>query len=52
MKAVFRVDSSSFIGFGHLMRCLTLGRVLRELGVECSFVCRDHSGNIAAKVIA
>ena len=51
MKAVFRVDSSSFIGFGHLMRCLTLGRVLRELSVECSFVCRDHSGNIAAKVI-
>jgi UDP-2,4-diacetamido-2,4,6-trideoxy-beta-L-altropyranose hydrolase len=51
MKAVFRVDSSSFIGFGHLMRCLTLAKELRERGVECSFVCRDHPGNIAAKVI-
>jgi UDP-2,4-diacetamido-2,4,6-trideoxy-beta-L-altropyranose hydrolase len=51
MKAVFRVDSSNFIGFGHLIRCLTLAKVLRERGVECSFVCRDHAGNIAAKVI-
>lgn len=51
MKAVFRVDSSNFIGFGHLIRCLTLAKKLRERGVECSFVCRDHPGNIAAKVI-
>ena len=51
MKAVFRVDSSNFIGFGHLIRCLTLAKELRERGVECSFVCRDHPGNIAAKVI-
>ena len=50
MKAVFRVDSSDFIGFGHLIRCLTLAKELRERGVECSFVCRDHPGNIAAKV--
>jgi UDP-2,4-diacetamido-2,4,6-trideoxy-beta-L-altropyranose hydrolase len=51
MKAVFRVDSSNFIGFGHLIRCLTLAKQLRKRGVECSFVCRDHPGNIAAKVI-
>lgn len=51
MKAIFRVDSSNFIGFGHLIRCLTLAKELRERGVECSFVCRDHPGNIAAKVI-
>lgn len=50
MKAVFRVDSSNFIGFGHLIRCLTLANVLRQRGVECSFVCRDHAGNIASKI--
>lgn len=50
MKAVFRVDSSDFIGFGHLIRCLTLANVLRQRGVLCSFVCRDHEGNIAAKI--
>ena len=50
MKAVFRVDSSNFIGFGHLIRCLTLANVLRQRGVLCSFVCRDHVGNIAAKI--
>jgi UDP-2,4-diacetamido-2,4,6-trideoxy-beta-L-altropyranose hydrolase len=50
MKAVFRVDSSDFIGFGHLIRCLTLAKVLRQRGVQCSFVCRDHAGNIAGKV--
>ena len=51
MKTVFRVDSSNFIGFGHLTRCLTLAKVLRERGVECIFVCRDHPGNIASNVI-
>lgn len=50
MKAVFRVDSSNFIGFGHLIRCLTLANVLRQRGFECSFVCSDHNGNIASKV--
>lgn len=51
MKAIFRVDSSNFIGSGHLIRCLTLAKVLRQRGVQCSFVCRDHVGNIAAKII-
>ena len=47
MKVVFRVDSSILIGFGHLMRCLTLAKVLRYRGCQCSFVCRDHIGNIS-----
>lgn len=50
MKVVFRVDSSHFIGFGHLIRCLTLANVLRQRGVDCSFVCRDLAGNIASKI--
>ena len=50
MKAVFRVDSSNFIGFGHLIRCLTLAKVLRQRGVQCSFICRNHAQNIASKI--
>ena len=50
MKAVFRVDSSNVIGFGHLLRCLTLAKVLRQRGIECAFICRNHPGNIAARV--
>lgn len=46
MKAVFRVDASLRIGTGHVMRCLTLARALKALGMECHFICRDHPGNL------
>ncbi|MEM7215449.1 MAG: UDP-2,4-diacetamido-2,4,6-trideoxy-beta-L-altropyranose hydrolase [Pseudomonadota bacterium] len=47
---VFRVDTSSRIGSGHLMRCLVLAECLRELNIECCFVCRDFPGNHAGRV--
>lgn len=50
MKAIFRVDSSNLMGLGHLMRCLTLAKILRQRGVECGFICRDHSGNMSSKI--
>ncbi len=43
-KVVFRVDSSSQIGSGHLMRCLTLAKMLKE--VEIMFISRNLSGNL------
>ncbi len=46
MKIVFRVDASLEIGNGHVMRCLTLAEALRARGSECSFICRDHAGNL------
>lgn len=46
MKVVFRVDSSTVIGAGHLMRCLTLAEALRERDVQVGFVCREHPGNL------
>lgn len=46
MRAVFRVDASLEIGIGHVMRCLTLANALREAGTECSFICREHPGNL------
>lgn len=46
MKSVIRTDSSTSIGSGHLMRCFTLADMLREKGVEVSFVCRELPGNL------
>lgn len=43
---VFRADSSHDIGSGHVMRCLTLASALQERGVETSFICREHDGNL------
>ena len=46
MKVVFRADASIEIGTGHVMRCLTLARVLAEQGAICQFICRAHEGNL------
>ncbi|MDQ1362600.1 MAG: UDP-2,4-diacetamido-2,4,6-trideoxy-beta-L-altropyranose hydrolase [Pseudomonadota bacterium] len=43
---VFRTDASLNIGTGHVMRCLTLAQALRERGAQCSFICREHPGNL------
>ena len=50
MRAIFRVDSSSEIGSGHISRCLTLAKSLRERGFDCLFICRDHLGNFNSRV--
>jgi len=42
----FRVDASTTMGIGHVMRCLTLAEGLRESGVDSLFVCRAHHGNL------
>lgn len=36
-RAVFRCDASPAIGGGHVMRCLSLARALREQGWSCLF---------------
>ena len=46
MRIVFRTDASLQIGTGHVMRCLTLAEALRERGSICSFICREHPGNL------
>lgn len=43
---VFRVDASTQIGSGHVMRCLTLADTLARSGDRCYFICRQHEGNM------
>ena len=50
MKAIFRVDASLVMGIGHVMRCLTLAKVLKENGVKVKFICRKHKGNLISKI--
>jgi UDP-2,4-diacetamido-2,4,6-trideoxy-beta-L-altropyranose hydrolase/UDP-4-amino-4,6-dideoxy-N-acetyl-beta-L-altrosamine N-acetyltransferase len=50
MKIVFRVDSSLFIGSGHVMRCLTLAQLLKENATDVEFICRKHEGNLICKI--
>ncbi|MCO6055372.1 UDP-2,4-diacetamido-2,4,6-trideoxy-beta-L-altropyranose hydrolase [Pseudomonas sp. MOB-449] len=50
MRVLFRVDASLAMGSGHVMRCLTLARALRERGHYCLFVSREHPGHLNAHV--
>ena len=50
MKVVFRVDSSSEIGLGHLMRCLTVAHELKQQGYYVTFLCRELMGNFISLI--
>ncbi len=45
-RIVFRVDASTEMGTGHVMRCLTLAQAFCERGDTAAFVCREHPGNL------
>lgn len=49
MNILFRVDSSSTIGLGHLMRCLVLAEQYKN--DEVIFACQDLAGNVNNKII-
>lgn len=50
MKFAFRVDASVVIGNGHVLRCLTLAKVLQKKGHQCLFICRMHEGYLGDKI--
>ncbi|MGC9457316.1 MAG: UDP-2,4-diacetamido-2,4,6-trideoxy-beta-L-altropyranose hydrolase [Halothiobacillaceae bacterium] len=45
MNIAIRVDASTAMGTGHLVRCRTLGRALRQQGATVRFICRAHLGH-------
>nr|WP_295903181.1 UDP-2,4-diacetamido-2,4,6-trideoxy-beta-L-altropyranose hydrolase [uncultured Bdellovibrio sp.] len=46
MNFVFRCDSSTLIGSGHLMRCLSLAEQVRKAGHVAHFVCAPLVGSM------
>ena len=46
MRVVFRVDASTKMGSGHVMRCLTLAEELKKDGADITFISRSHEGNL------
>lgn len=50
LRVAFRVDASTEIGSGHVMRCLTLADALAETGARCTFVMRQKPGNLEEAV--
>jgi len=47
---IFRVDASTRIGTGHVMRCLQLADDLMDSGRVVWFVCRAHKGHMAKEI--
>ncbi len=50
MNIFFRVDSSTKIGGGHVVRCLRLANQLKGFAVNIEFICWDYEGNLGHKI--
>lgn len=46
MNVFIRADASLQIGTGHVMRCMSLARALRQRGIKVSFVSREIPGHL------
>ncbi len=50
MNIFFRVDSSTKIGGGHVVRCLHLAKQLKRFAVNIEFICWNYEGNLGYKI--
>ncbi len=48
MKFLFRADATQISGVGHIFRCLSLARALRDSGAETCFVVLDLPDYLAS----
>lgn len=46
-QIIFRTDANQTLGFGHVMRCLSLAQALRKMNVRCGFVSADRTMEMA-----
>ncbi len=46
VRIFFRVDAASWMGSGHVMRCLALADAALESEAEIHFICRDFDGHL------
>jgi UDP-2,4-diacetamido-2,4,6-trideoxy-beta-L-altropyranose hydrolase len=51
LNIAFRVDASSSIGIGHLMRCLALSEELTKRGNNCFFVTKTESNELINRIM-
>lgn len=50
MKLIIRVDASTQIGTGHVMRCLALAQAFQDEGVEAIFALANHAPNLESRL--
>ena len=50
MRIYIRVDASTDIGTGHVVRCLTLATALKNKQHDVTFICRDLIGNLISHI--
>ncbi|WP_353646346.1 UDP-2,4-diacetamido-2,4,6-trideoxy-beta-L-altropyranose hydrolase [Mesorhizobium sp. WSM2239] len=49
-RIVIRVDASTTIGTGHVMRCVTLAERLKQEDADVRFVCRELDGHLCGLI--
>lgn len=49
---VLRCDAATRIGSGHVMRCLTLAKMITQAGGSCHFICRTLPGHLMDYIAA